>query len=169
MLLTPLPVWWQELKSQRARTLSTLLGIGWGTFGVVAMLSFGDGLQTMLRERAEGLGKAVVITWVGSSTLSFQGLPKGRRLLASDEDILALAREVPGIAAVSSEYIRRESVRIGPDQYRTTLNGVFPSYGSMRAMGVQPGGRFLDAEDQRLGRRVAFLGDRIKEIGRAHV
>ena len=163
MLLTPLPVWWQELKSQRARTLTTLLGIGWGTFGVVAMLSFGDGLQTMLRERAAGIGKAVVIAWVEPSTLSFEGLPKGRQLFASDEDILALAREVPGIAAISSEYVRRESVRIGGDQFRTTLNGVFPSYGSMRAMGVQPGGRFLDAEDQRLERRVAFLGNRIKK------
>ena len=163
MLLTPLPVWWQELKSQRARTCSTLLGIGWGTFGVVAMLSFGDGLQAMLRERAEGLGKAVVIAWVGQSTRSWQGLPEGHQLRASDEDVLALAREVPGLAAVSSEYIRRENVRVGADQFRTTLNGVFPSYGPMRAMGVQPGGRFLDAEDQRLGRRVAFLGDRIKE------
>jgi len=140
----------------------TLMGIAWGTFAVVAMLAFGAGLENMMRERAEGMGKAVIVTWVNSTTMSFRGFPKGRQLLATDEDILALATEVEGIGGVSPEYLRNEQVRMGDRQFRTSLAGVFPAYGKMRSMTPEAGGRFLNAEDQRLGRRVMFLGDKIK-------
>ena len=36
---------WRDLKAQRLRTGLTLFGLGWGTFCVVVMLSFGEGLQ----------------------------------------------------------------------------------------------------------------------------
>lgn len=152
----------RSLREQRGRTISTLLGVGWGTFAVVAMLAFGAGIENMLKERAAGIGSGVVITWTNSTTLPFRGFPEGRRLLATDEDILALQTLVPGMGSVSPEYSRRENLEVDQQIFRTTLCGVFPAYGTMRNMQPQPGGRFLNEEDQRLGRRVIFLGDRTK-------
>jgi putative ABC transport system permease protein len=162
VLITPFGEWLRSLKTQRSRTISTLMGVGWGTFSVVAMLAFGAGLEDMMRERARGMGNSVVVTWPSQTTMSFEGIPEGRQLLVSDEDLQAILDEVPGIGNVSGEYVRSERVSIGSNQFLTTLNGVFPSHGEMRAMRAQTGGRFLNEEDQRLGRRVIFLGDRIK-------
>lgn len=162
MLITPLGEWLRGLRKERSRTLSTLMGVGWGTFAVVAMLAFGAGLEGMLRERAEGFGRGVVITWMSRTTLPFEGFPEGRQLRATDEDVLSLLEQVPGMGAVSPEYSRSERVAVEETLIRTRLNGVFPSYGRMRSMTPAPGGRFLNDEDQRLGRRVIFLGDRIK-------
>lgn len=162
MLITPFGEWLRSLKTQRSRTISTLMGVGWGTFSVVAMLAFGAGLEDMMRERAQGMGNSVVVAWPNQTTMSFEGIPEGRQLMVSDDDLQAVLDEVPGIGNVSGEYSRSERVSIGSSQFLTSLNGVFPSYGEMRAMRPQAGGRFLNQEDQRLGRRVAFLGDRIK-------
>ncbi len=163
MLITPLHEWLQSLREQRSRTMTTLMGVGWGTFAVVAMLAFGSGLEDLLHQRGQGMGNSVVVTWVNQTTRSFNGFPEGRQLRATDEDILALMDEVPGMGAVSPEYLRSETLAVGQNQYRTTLNGVFPIYGKMRSMHVAAGGRFLNEEDQRLGRRVMFLGNRIKQ------
>jgi putative ABC transport system permease protein len=162
MLITPLNEWLHSLRLQRSRTISTLLGVGWGTFAVVAMLAFGAGLEDMLRERGEGMGSSVVVVWVNQTTKSYNGFPKGRPLLATDSDILALQNEVPGIADVSPEYVRMENFAIGDQQFRAVLNGVFPSYRDLRSMKPQSGGRFLNAQDQLHARRVMFLGDKIK-------
>ena len=155
--------WLKSLNEQRSRTISTLMGVGWGTFAVVSMLAFGVGLENLMKERAAGLGQGVVVTWVNKTTRPWKGFPQGRQLLATDQDILALMEEVPGIGAVSSEYGRSEKVQIGQNIFRTALSGVFPQFGKLRSMGVEPGARFLNEEDQRQGRRVMFLGDRIKQ------
>ena len=36
---------WRDLKAQRLRTGLTLFGLAWGTFCVVLLLSFGEGLS----------------------------------------------------------------------------------------------------------------------------
>lgn len=162
MRLTSFSSWLRGLREERGRTVSTLMGVGWGTFAVVAMLAFGAGIEAMLKERAAGMGNAVVVTWLNRTTMPYRGFPEGRSLLATDEDILSLMESVPGMGAVSSEYSRRENLEMGSEIFRTTLAGVFPSYGEMRNMDPEPGGRFLNREDERLGRRVIFLGDRTK-------
>ncbi|MFK5955364.1 MAG: ABC transporter permease [Planctomycetota bacterium] len=162
MWTTSFSDWLISLNEQRGRTLSTLMGVGWGTFAVVSMLAFSVGLEVQMTERAQGMGDGVVVGWINKTTLPWKGFPEGRQLLATDEDIVALGEEVPGIGAVSAEYSRSEQVQIGQAIFRTSLNGVFPEYGEIRAMGVQSGGRFINEEDQGLGRRVMFLGDRIK-------
>lgn len=162
MLITPFREWLHSLRQQRSRTISTLMGVGWGTFAVVAMLAFGAGLEDLLKERAEGMGSSVVVAWVNQTTQSHNGFPKGRQLLATDDDILALRDEVPGIAEVSPEYVRYESFSMGEQRFRAILNGVFPMYRDLRKMTAQAGGRFLNDQDQQHARRVMFLGDKIK-------
>ena len=125
------------------------------------MLAFGTGLEELLRERANGMGNSVVVTWIQRTTVSFEGFPKGRQLLATEDDILALKEDVPGMDAVSPEYVRRENFAIGENRFRAVLSGVFPEYRDLRTMTPQPGGRFLNEQDQQQARRVIFLGDKI--------
>ncbi len=161
MLVTPLSEWLLSLRAQRSRTISTLMGIGWGTFAVVGLLAFGTGLQKQMRERAEGMGSGIVIAWPSRTTQAFRGFPQGRQLLMVDEDVLALGEQVPEIERLSPEYSRMAQVQRGHSIFRTWINGVYPDYESLRQMTPLPGGRFLNRQDQDEARRVLFLGDRI--------
>ncbi len=154
--------WLRGLREQRARTLTTLAGIGWGTFAVVSMLAFGEGLEELMQERAAGLGKGIVIAWPGRTTRTHGGFPEGRQLRFTREDLLPLAQEVPEIESVCPEFTARAQVHRGELVFRTQVNGVHPSFAAMRTQHVEAGGRFLSQADLDEERRVAFLGDRIK-------
>ena len=67
--------------------------------------------------------------------------------------------ELPLVKAWSPEYMQDVTVVWRAKQASYRARGVAPSYGVMR---TQPAaaGRFIDAEDVRLQRRVVFLGQR---------
>ncbi|MCP3916284.1 MAG: ABC transporter permease [bacterium] len=154
--------WLRSLREQRVRTLTTLAGIGWGTFSVVAMMAFGEGLEGIMQERAAGLGRGIVIAWPGTTTRSHAGFPEGRALRFTRADVLSLLDDVPQLEAVCPEYSARAQVRRGELVFRTQVNGVNPVYGVLRTQNVELGGRFLNDADLSGERRVAFLGDKIK-------
>lgn len=104
------------------------------------------------------LDTSLLVLSIGISALAFVVETRPTRRLI----FLFLQQGVPGMGLVSPEYSRGENLEVGPNVFRTTLSGVFPDYGMMRNMKAAAGGRFLNEEDERLGRRVIFLGDRTK-------
>ena len=161
-LLTSLRDWLLEMRAQKLRTLSTVLGIAWGTFGVVGIMAFGRGLEDVMRLKAEGLGPGVVVVWGQRTTREFAGYGAGRQVLITDEDVSALEQQIPELASISSEYIRGYNVQHGDRLHNVTISGVLPSYAALRNMTPLPGGRFLDARDTDEGRAVIFLGDEVR-------
>ena len=155
------PDWQRALRAQRGRAVSTLLGLVWGTFGIVAMLAFGTGLREKLERESDALGRGIVIAFPQRTSISYRGYPAGRPVPLRLEDVRALPAQVPGLEAASPEFIRWESVAVGDRLLRTNVSGVDPSFGLLRSMPPQPGGRFLDRPDLDGARRVAFLGERI--------
>jgi putative ABC transport system permease protein len=135
------------LREQRLRTLTTLAGVGWGTFSVVAIMAFGEGLEEILQERAAGLGRGIVIAWPGTTTRSHGGFPEGRALRFSRADVLALMDDVPELEAVCTEYSQRARVSRGELVFRTRISGVDPVYAALRTQDVEAGGRFLNEAD----------------------
>ena len=72
-------------------------------------------------------------------------------------DVLQLA-ELPLVKAVSPEIVEELPVSFGTKQSSYLIRAVAPAYGPMRTEIPMPGGRFIDDEDVRLHRRVAFIG-----------
>jgi putative ABC transport system permease protein len=64
------------------------------------------------------------------------------------------------VKAWSPEYIRGGTVTWGSKQGEYAIRGVAPAYATMRAQPAAAG-RFIDAEDERLQRRVAFIGTEV--------
>jgi putative ABC transport system permease protein len=79
------------------------------------------------------------------------------RIRLSDAEVL---NQLPLIKAWSPEYMREVPVAYGMKLASYRARAVAPSYGVMR---TQPAasGRFIDAEDVRLQRRVVFLGSQV--------
>jgi putative ABC transport system permease protein len=149
----------RDVRSQKLRTFLTTFGIVWGTVAVSLLLAFGQGLHKQLIKSAAGLGDRIVIAWPSRTSMPFEGLGKGRRILVTEEDLQAVSQEARGLQALSSEYTDSFKVHRGNKDLRVDVSGVGPVFGEMRNLIPQPGGRFINAIDVAERRRVAFLGD----------
>lgn len=150
---------YRNFKTQKLRTFLTTFGIVWGTVAVTLLLAFGNGLHKQVVKSAAGLGDRIVIAWPARTSIPFDGLGKGRRIRATEDDIVAIKSRVKGLAGISSEYSRSFRVHHGDKTMMVDVSGVSPVFGTMRNLIPQEGGRFVDAIDMRDRRRVIFLGD----------
>lgn len=149
---------------QRKRMLLTVTAIAWGTISIVLLLSFGEGLQRSFAEGQRGLGDGIGIVWGGTTQKSFEGFPPGRRIRMVPEDVELLLASVPEIAAASGEMrIWGAQLAVGDRIVNKRITGVEPVYGDLRSQIPEPGGRFLNPLDQRLKRRVIFLGHDVRD------
>ncbi len=160
-LLNPLRQLARDLRAQRLRTFLTVLGIVWGTAAVSLLLAFGEGFHRQLRKSAKGLGEAIVINWPSLTSKPWEGLPKGRRIRLTEEDVELVRRRATTLAAISSEYQETLQLKHGKRTLAVEVSGVNPIFGDMRNLIPQPGGRFLNPIDETNRRRVAFLGDEL--------
>ena len=154
---------WRDLKAQRLRTGLTLFGLGWGTFCVVVLLSFGEGLQRKQYDTMAGMGERIILIWGSRTSLPHAGLPRGRYIQIEDADADAIARQVPGVSRVSPEYSDGVVLKGPKGEPSAGLAGVRPGFGAMRKIEPAEGGRFLNERDEAERRRVVFLGDRVKK------
>lgn len=151
-----------DLYRQPMRTILTLSGVMWGTFAIVLLLAFGDGIGKQNRKNMHGMGESIVIAWPGASTMPYKGFTKGRRIRVTPEDVLLVKEKVKEIGRISPEYRRNRRIRYKREEFNNTLRGVNIEYQYMRNIIAQKG-RFLDDLDIERKRRVCFLGDVVAE------
>jgi len=150
------------LYHHRFRAALSMLGIAWGIVSVVVLLAYGDGFKEALAAGFRGaFSDGTVIVWPGQTSLQAGGERAGKRVRVTPEDVLALG-ELPLVRNVSPEFFLDAPIVYGNKQSSHLVRGVAASYGPMRAEKPQPGGRFLDDEDVRLRRRVAFIGSEVQ-------
>jgi putative ABC transport system permease protein len=148
------------LLRNRVRAGLSMLGISWGIVSVVMLLAYGEGFnQALLRGFRGAFGDGVSIAWPGQTSMQAGGERAGRpvRIRLADAEVLD---QLPLVKAWSPEYMQDVPVAWGTRLASYRARGVAPSYGVMR---TQPAasGRFIDAEDVRLQRRVVFLGSQV--------
>jgi len=148
----------RTLAAQKVRTLTTVMGVAWGTLSVVLLLAFGTGLEAHMKKQAAGLGQAIAIVWPQSTTLSFQGLGKGRPIRLTPDELHEMARQVSQIETISPEFSWREIVQVGENVHSVRVSGVYPEFAALRSQKPEAGGRFVNAADIAEKRRVIFLG-----------
>jgi putative ABC transport system permease protein len=154
----------RDVRSQKLRTFLTLFGIVWGTVAVTLLLAFGEGLHAKLIASVKGLGENIIIAWPSRTSKSWEGLPRGRRVRVTEEDLAKMQREVPLLTRVSGEYATWDlRFRVGRKVLVPGLSGVNAEFGEMRNLNPATGGRFLDELDLSERRRVVFLGDKLKK------
>jgi putative ABC transport system permease protein len=153
----------RDLAGQKLRTALTVFGIVWGTAAVSLLLSFGESMHEQMLRNAAGIGQGVVINFPGRTSIPYQGLGKGRALRVTYEDVERLRRSVPLLARISPEYQASMIVQADERRLSVSISGVAPAFAEIRNTVADPGGRFLNALDERDRRRSAFLGTQIKK------
>jgi len=148
------------LMRNRSRALLSMLGISWGIVSVVMLLAYGEGFnQALIRGFQGAFGDGVSLLFGGQTSMQAGGERAGHVVRFRIEDAQAVG-ELPLVKAWSPEFMRDLTVMWGTKQASYRARGVAPDYGNMRAQ-YASSGRFIDAEDVRLQRRVVFLGSEV--------
>ena len=149
---------------QKKRAILTIASIAWGSLSLLLLLAFGEGLSISIAKGMNGMGSNLAIMWPGATSLIWQGLPAGRPVRPTIDDIALLRERLPNLEDVYGE-IRRRGVIVNFGDTTTTalVKGVNYGFGEIRNHIPQPGGRFLDAMDEKQRRRVAFIGNELAE------
>jgi putative ABC transport system permease protein len=149
---------------QKKRAVLTVASIAWGSLSLLLLLAFGEGLNISIARAMNGMGSNLAVLWPGTTSLVWQGLPAGRPVRPTIDDVALLRERVPNLEEVSGEIHRWDvPVIYGKTATNAHLKGVTYGFGEMRNHIPEPGSRFLDAMDEKHRRRVAFIGNDIAE------
>lgn len=153
-----------DLRAQKLRAFLTLFGIIWGTVAIIVLIAFGVGFQRQTSVNMHGIGEHIAIMFAGKTTKPWEGFGIGRPMSFLEDDATLLASQVRGMKAISPEYGRRVPTHVGTNILTPLVSGIYPIYADMRNIIPEPGGRFIDVLDMEQRRRVAVIGNKVKEF-----
>src|SRR4029453_15051864 len=111
-----------------------------------------------------GMGEGIAVSWAGQTQKPWQGFAPGREIRLQPPDVALLLANVPEGTPASGEMTRFQTqLTVGDKSINKRMVGVEPAWGLIRNQIPEPGGRFIDDLDQRLKRRVIFLGTEVRD------
>ncbi|MGD2092562.1 MAG: ABC transporter permease [Candidatus Aminicenantes bacterium] len=149
-----------DLYRQPLRTILTLSGVTWGTFAIVLLLAFGDGVGKAGEKNIHGMGQGIIIVYPGVTTQAYKGFTKGKQVRITPEETLLIKQKVRGIYRISPEFLQNQRIRYKKEEFNNTVRGVNADFQYMRNTIAQKG-RFINPLDVKLKRRICFLGSTI--------
>lgn len=162
---------WHEvfstLQKNVLRTVMTAWGIFWGTFMLVMMLGFGNGLEAGVTRNMVGFAANNIYVWGGRATLPHAGLPPGRRIRLETSDADAI-RRLDGVEAVApgielggwrdgnNVTYREKTANLG-------VKGETPHFAKV-AFDRPYLGRFINDTDMLERRKVTVIGENVRRM-----
>jgi putative ABC transport system permease protein len=92
---------WNTLSRNKLRSFLTAFGVGWGIFMLIVMLGAGNGLSNGVAQAFSGWASNSCFVWAQTTSLPYQGFPRGRRFSFDDRDIDIIRRKVEGVDALA--------------------------------------------------------------------
>jgi len=143
------------LRSNRLRSLLTMLGIVIGNASVITLVGVGKGAQNLAEGQLSNLGANVLFVVPGNNDTRRQGVDFPKTLVL--EDAVAIAEQVPSVRRVAPQILRNEVVQSGGLSTSASVAGVTPEFLPVRQFEVAQG-RFFYPSDLNAARNVAVLG-----------
>ena len=153
------------IRSNKMRSLLTMLGIIIGVASVLAMIAIGDGAKEIVRRDAQKLGGAnqffVFRSWYKRVNNRWVRIRSNEYLKYGD--VSAIEAECPTVSAVTPQIWNWGGVLIqapGGTETRAGWNGVDATYTTAMDWDVKQG-RFITDEDVKNASKVCVLGDEV--------
>jgi putative ABC transport system permease protein len=159
-LLATLHIALNALRVNKLRSTLTMLGIIIGVAAVITMVAVGAGAQARVEEQIKSLGSNLMIILPGSTTSSGVRLGAGANQSLTDDDAVAIVREIPEVQVAAPMNRRTEQVVAGNANWSTQIYGVNPDYFEAREWPLQTGRMFDQAELGGNG-KVALIGQTV--------
>jgi putative ABC transport system permease protein len=159
---------YETLRGNKLRTFLTAFGVFWGIFMLMVMLGSGNGLSTgVLQDFGDGATNSLFV-WAQTTSKPWRGMPSGRFVQLDTGDTEAIRRDVPEAAVVCPRN-QLGGFRGGNNVTRGTKAGAFSVMGDLPEIAQVESvrlveGRFLDPLDVAERRKVAVIGERVREL-----
>jgi len=150
-----------SIRSNKLRSLLTMLGIVIGVAAVITMVALGSGAQRAVQEDLEALGTNLLSIHAGQ-TFRF-GIASADRVSLTSDDATALAQDARGLSAVVPEIGRSQQVEFGKYNINVEVTGTTRDYVSVNNCELMTGRMFTESEAQ-ARRRVAVLGSSVPQM-----
>jgi putative ABC transport system permease protein len=152
----------RALARNKMRSGLTMLGIIIGVGAVIAMVGLGQGAQKQVQDQIAAMGSNML--FVGSGSVNRGGLRVGfggTKTLVY-EDMQAILREVPAVAAAAPGTFSTSQVVFENDNWFTRVNGTEPQYFDIRNWPAAQGTTFTQ-QDVELAANVAVIGETVRK------
>ena len=147
------------LRSNRLRSLLTMVGIVIGNASVITLVGVGRGAQGLAEEQLTNLGANVLFVVPGNNNTRRQGATRPKTLVLEDAE--AIATQVPSVKRVAPQINSNQVVQAGARSSSSAVYGVTPEFVPVRSFEVAQG-RFITAQDETSARAVAVLGSDLR-------
>ena len=147
------------LRSNRLRSLLTMVGIVIGTASVITLVGVGRGAQGLAEEQLTNLGANVLFVVPGNNNTRRQGVTRPKTLVLEDAE--AIAEQVPSVKRVAPQINSNQVVQAGARSATSSIYGVTPEFVPVRSFEVAKG-RFISSQDESGARAVAVLGSDLR-------
>src|SRR5919201_631109 len=152
----------RALARNKMRSALTILGIIIGVGAVIAMVGVGQGAQQQVQEQIAAMGSNVL--FVSSGTVNRGGTRTGwggTKTLVYD-DMTAILRECPAVAAAAPGNTTSAQVVFGNDNWSTRVTGTEPQYFDIRTWPIARGTVFSQ-DDVDTAANVAVIGQTVRQ------
>src|SRR5947208_9479174 len=152
----------RALNRNKLRTALTMLGISIGVGAVIAMVSIGQGAQAMVQDQINGMGSNMMMIMPGNIFFGGASLGAGAASTLTEEDVQAMVREIPTIAAASPVVRASGQFVFGNQNWFAQIQGANEKFPLIRNWNVERGEFFTDL-DVRSADRVVVLGKTVAD------
>lgn len=160
---------WQEIFStiqkNKLRTLATAFSVFWGILTLVMLLGAGQGLQNGVQRsmQQDATNSIWFFTW--RTSIPFKGMPPGRNLQFTEEDLKSIEENIDGIEIISPENGSGNfNVKRGNKNAPFRIFGAEEDFFAITVTQKYIAGRKLNRIDDIQARKICVIGDRVAEV-----
>ena len=143
------------LKSNRLRSMLTMVGIVIGNASVITLVGVGRGAQGLAEEQLSNLGANVLFVVPGNNDTRRRGVAFPRTLVLEDAE--AIANQVPSVRRVAPQISSSQVVQAGARSSTSSVSGITADFLPVRSFEVAQG-RFISPQDNQAARAVVAIG-----------
>jgi putative ABC transport system permease protein len=152
----------RALAANTLRSILTMLGIIIGVAAVITMIAVGRGATERVQEQMKGLGSNIMLVLPGGITQGGVRLGAQTGQGLTEDDALAIAREVPEVQVAAPSSRTGAQVVVGNTNWSTSVFGSTNDYLEAREWPLADG-RLFEAAEMQGSAKVAIIGQTVAQ------
>ncbi|MEO8653003.1 MAG: ABC transporter permease [Ramlibacter sp.] len=152
----------RALASNKLRSVLTMLGIIIGVGAVITMIAVGRGATERVQEQMKGLGSNIMLVLPGGVTAGGVRLGAQTGQALTEEDVNAIAREIPEVQVAAPSMRTGAQVVVGNTNWSTSILGTTNDYLEAREWPLAAG-RLFEAAEMQGSAKVAIIGQTVAQ------
>lgn len=150
----------RALAANTLRSILTMLGIIIGVAAVITMIAVGRGATERVQEQMKGLGSNIMLVLPGGVTQGGVRLGAQTGQALTEEDAVAIAREIPEVQVAAPSLRTGAQVVAGNTNWSTSIFGGTNDYLEAREWPLASG-RLFEAAEMQGSAKVAIVGQTV--------